>query len=102
MVGCKQQTEQDKINAAAVHFSGVFITENIHSTPELRVKGKTSIIKEEDNIFHVTGTVEGFSPMNYPVKIEHFKETLHYLGGDVNKQANWECMEIYVGNKKVK
>lgn len=90
------------INAAVVHFSGVFITENIHSIPELHINGKTDITKEEDNIFHVTGSVEKFSLMNYPVGVEHFSETLHFLGGDLNKPKNWECIEIYVGNKKMK
>jgi hypothetical protein len=40
--------------------------------------------------------------MNYPVSMEHFTEVVHYSGRDPNAQKNWECVEIYVGNKKVK
>lgn len=101
-VGCKQKTESEIINTAAVDIAGVFISENINSSPTFRIKGKTSTIKEEGNIFHITGSVEGFSAMNYPVSMEHFKETLHFLGGAVNEKKNWECIEIYVGNKKMR
>ncbi len=38
--GCKQRTDQDIINTAAIHFCGVFITESIQSSSSLRIEGK--------------------------------------------------------------
>jgi hypothetical protein len=100
--GCKRITDQDIINSAAIHFSVVFITENIHSLSSLRLEGRPVVKKETDSTYHVSGSVEGFSPFNYPVSIKYFSETLHYLGGDPNERKNWVCIEIYVGNKKMK
>jgi len=57
---------------------------------------------DSDNTYHISGTVEGFTSFNAPVTIEHFSETLRYMGGNPNEQASWECMEIYVGKKKLK
>jgi hypothetical protein len=101
IVGCKF-TPDNKMNDAAVHISGVFITDNIQSVQSLRIKGSTVIKNDPDSTYHITGTLEGFSPMNYPVNTEHFSETVHYLGGDPNDRKSWKCIEIYVGNKKMK
>ena len=102
ITGCKLNTSDD-INTSAVHFAGIFITEYIPSIPTLKIKEKTNVQKGQDSdIYHVSGLVEGFSPLNYPVSFEHFNETLHFLGGDVNDRKNWICLEIYVGNKKMK
>ena len=102
VTGCTQNTPDD-INTSADHFAGVFIREYIPSIPTLKIKGKTVVQKSEDSdIYHVTGLVEGYSPMNYPVSFEHFNETLHFLGGDMNDRKNWACLEIYVGNNKMK
>jgi len=101
IVGCTF-TPDNKMNDAAVHVCGVFITENIHSIQTLRIKGSTVVKTDPDSTYHVSGTVEGFSPMNYPVSIEHFNETVHYLGGDPTSRKNWRCIEIYVGSKKMK
>ena len=90
------------INAAAVHVSGAFITEFAHSRLTLRVKGARSVKKEGDNMFNVTGSVEGFSSYNVSVSIEHFNETVHYLGGDMNNLKNWQCLDIYyIGEKRI-
>lgn len=101
IVGCKF-TPDNKMNDAAVHVCGVFITDNIQSTPSLRIKGSRVVKNDPDSTYHVTGTVEGFSPMNYPVSTEHFSETVHYSGGEANDPKNWKCIEIYVGDKKMK
>ena len=101
ITGCKEKPN-DRINAAAVHASGAFITEYVHSNLTLRIKGARSIKKEGDNTFYVTGSVEGFSSYNVPFSVEHFSETVHYLGGDINDLKNWQCLEIYVGKKRLK
>jgi hypothetical protein len=100
--GCKRITKQDIINTAAIHFCGVFITEKMQSISSLRIEGRPVVKNETDSTYYVSGSLEGFSAFNYPVSIKHFNETLHYLGGDPNERKNWVCMEIYVGNKKVK
>ncbi len=100
--GCKRRTDQDIINTAAIHFSEVFITENVQSVSSLRIEGRPVVKNETDSAYYVSGSLEGFSPLNYPVSIKHFSETLHYKGGDPNERKNWVCMEIYVGNKKMK
>jgi hypothetical protein len=101
IAGCKFSPD-NKMNDAAVNVSGVFIKDNIQSIPALRIKGNTVVKNDSDSLYHVSGTAEGFSPMNYPVSIEHFRETVHYLGGDPNDTKNWKCIEIYVGSKKMK
>ena len=102
IIGCNQRGNNYIINAAIIHFSSVFITENIPSIPVLRIEGAPIIKKETDSTYYVSGLIEGFSPLNYPVSIKHFNETLHYSGGNPNEQKNWECIELYVGNKKMK
>lgn len=92
----------NKMNDAAVKVCGVFITENIQSIQSLRIKGSTVVKNDPDSTYHVNGTVEGFSPENYPVSTEHFSESVHYLGGDPNDPKSWKCIEIYIGNKKMK
>ena len=101
ITGCTPKPN-DSINAAAVHASGAFITEYIHSSLSMRIKGTRSIKKEGANTFSVTGSVEGFSSYNVPFSVEHFNETVHYLGGDINDVKNWQCLEIYVGKKRLK
>ena len=98
--GCKRITVQDKLNTAAIHFSRVFITENIQSLTSLRVEGSPVVKNEKDSTYQISGSLDGFSPLNYPVSIKHFRETLHYLGGDPNERKNWVCLEIYVGKRK--
>ena len=102
IAACKLRPDNSIINIAALHFSSAFITQNLQSIPSLRVKGSPVVKNEKDSIYLVTGLIEGFSPMNYPVSIDHFSETLQYLGGNPNVQENWKCLEIYVGNKKMK
>jgi len=102
IIGCKLRPDNSIINTAAIHFSSVFITQNVQSVQSLRVKGNPVVKNEKDSIYLVTGLIEGYSPMNYPVTIEHFSETLQYSGGNPNVQENWKCLEIYVGNKKMK
>ena len=100
--GCKPGTAKDKMNTAAIHFSGVFITENIHSVSTLRIEGRPDVKNEPDSAYFISGSIEGFSPANYPVTFKHFSEILHYLGGDPNDIKSWVCIAIYVGNKKIK
>jgi hypothetical protein len=102
ITGCKQSTGNDAINTAITHFASVFIAENIHSVNALRVKGKPAIKTETDSTFLISGMVEGFSPMNYPVSIDRFTERLWYSGSNPEKRESWKCIEIYIGNKKVK
>lgn len=102
MIGCSQETNQDKINAAVVHFADVFITKNVITEPQYRIKGKTSVKNIGDSIFYVSGLVEGFASFNMPVNELNFSETLRYSGDNLNEQNNWECKEIYIGNKKMK
>jgi len=99
--GCKLKS-YDPIDNGAIKFSGVFISENIQADPNLRVKGISNVKGLGDSIYHVTGLVEGFSPMNYPVSFEHFSEILRYLGGDPNDRKNWDCLEIYIQRKRFK
>jgi hypothetical protein len=101
-MGCKQRIGNDKINTAAIHFTGVFITENVQSNTVLRIEGRPDVKKETDSIFYVSGLVEEFSPLNYPVGVKHFNETLIYSGSNPNKRESWRCNEIYIGNKKMK
>lgn len=99
IAGCKLSPD-NKMNDAAVIVSGVFIKDSIQSFQSLRIKGGTVVNNDPDSTYHVAGMVEGFSPMNYPVSMEHFSETLHYSGGDPKEPKNWKCVEIYLGNKK--
>ena len=101
VTGCKPKPNTS-INAAAVHVSGTFMAEYVQSSLTLRIKGARSIKKEGDNNFSVTGSVEGFSSYNVPFSVEHFNETVHYLGGDINDVKNWQCLEIYVEKKRLK
>ena len=102
IAGCKLRPDEGIINTAAIHFSGVFITQNISSVTTLHVRGKTVVKSDTDNIYHVGGTIEGYSSFNAPVSIAHFTETLHYSGGNPNEQANWKCIDIYIADKKLK
>ena len=101
IAGCTFKPD-NKMNDAAVHICGVFITENVQSIQTLRIKGSTVVKNAPDSTYHVSGTAEGFSPMNFPESVQHFSETVHYLGGDPNDRKSWKCIEIYVGNKKMK
>ena len=101
IAGCKLRPDNSVINTAAIHFSGVFITKNIPSIQNLKVK-VADAKSDTGNIYHVSGLVEGYSSYNTPVSVEHFSDTLHYLGGNPNELTSWECIEIYVGNKKMK
>jgi hypothetical protein len=101
-IGCKLRPDNSIINTAAIHFSSVFITQNVQSVQSLRVKGNPVVKNETDSIYLVTGLIEGYSPMNYPVSIDHFSERLQYLGGNPNEQESWKCVEIDIRNKKVK
>jgi len=101
VTGCKLRPDNNAINTAAIHFSGVFITKNITSIQNLKVK-VANVKSDTGNICHVTGTVEGYTSYNVPVSIEHFSETLHYLGGNPNERTSWECIDIYIGKKKIK
>ncbi|MEO8772677.1 MAG: hypothetical protein ABI402_21455 [Ferruginibacter sp.] len=99
--GCKQKTEDDTIKTAALRYAGVFINENIHGGNNLRIKGKLDVEKNEtDSTFLIKGYVEGFSPMNYPVTIHRFSETLWYAGSDPDKRESWKCIEIHIDDKK--
>jgi hypothetical protein len=100
-VGCKQRTNNDIINSAAIHFAGVFITENVQSIVVLRIQGRPDVKYETDSTYNVSGSIEGFSPINYPVSIKHFNETLWYSGRNPNKRESWKCIGIYIGNKKM-
>jgi len=102
IAGCTHITDRNIISDDAEHFSGVFITEDIPSVPILRIVGKPVAVIGTDSNYHVSGLLEGFSSYNTPVSTDHFSEVLHYLGGDPNARKNWECIEIYVGNKKIK
>ena len=102
VVGCKESSGNDKINSAAIHFAGDFITENIQSGTTLRIEGRPDVKKETDSTYYVSGLVEGFSPLNYPVSAKHFNETLWYSGSNPNNRESWKCLDIYIGNKKMK
>ena len=101
ITGCKLRPDNSAINTAAIHFSGVFITRDIISIQNFKVK-VADAKADTGNIYRVTGTVEGYTSYNVPVSVEHFNETLHYLGGNPNERTSWECIEIYLGKKKIK
>jgi hypothetical protein len=102
IAACKLRPDNSIINTAAIHFSSVFITQNVQSVQSLRVKGNPVVKNETDSLYLVTGLIEGYSPMYYPVSIDHFSERLQYLGGNPNEQESWKCVEIDIRNKKVK
>lgn len=102
IAGCRERTSEDIMNAAVVHFAGVFITENIKSGTVLKINGRPVVKKETDSTFYVSGRVEEFSPLNYPVGVKHFNETLLYSGSNPNMRESWKCIEIYVGDKKMR
>ena len=99
---CKLRPDYGLVSKDAIHFAGIFISDNIQGDLDFRIKGNTDVINAVDSIYKVSGTVEGFSPMNYPVSVEHFTEFLHYIGGNPDEKKNWNCMEIYIGRKKLK
>lgn len=101
ITGCKERNN-NPVYAAVINASGTFITEFVQSNLTLRIKGTTNIKKENDNTFYVAGYVEGFSSYNVPFSIEHFSETIQFAGGDINNQENWQCLEIYLGKKRIK
>ncbi|MEO8963040.1 MAG: hypothetical protein ABI325_14230 [Ginsengibacter sp.] len=88
IVGCKERTGNDIINTAAIHFAGVFITENIQSGTTLRIEGRPDVKKETDSTYYVSGLVEEFSPVNYPVSVKHFNETLWYSESNPNNRES--------------
>jgi hypothetical protein len=90
------------INAAAITAAGSFIANYAGSSLHFRVKGTSSVTKESDSIFYVTGSAEGFSSYNVPFTISQFGETVRFSGGDVNDIKNWECLKMYVGKKRIK
>jgi hypothetical protein len=102
ITGCKLRPDNNIINAAAIHFAGVFITSDIHSDLQLRIKGNpvAKIDTADSDTYHVSGMVEGYSSYNVPFSIEHFNETLHYLGGNPNERNSWDCIEYMLGVKK--
>ncbi len=100
--GCKLRPDNGVTTTAAVHFAGVFIMDNIPPEPNLRIQKDPEVKVDSDNTYHISGTVEGFTSFNAPVTIVHFSETLRYMGGNPNEQPSWECMDIYIGNKKLK
>ncbi len=102
ITGCNQPNNKDALDKEAIHYSRVFITQYVTTIPSLRVKGQPVVDSTGDSIFHVKGTVEGFTSFNVPVSVKHFTETLHYLGGDPDKAENWKCIDIYINNKKMK
>jgi hypothetical protein len=102
VAGCRQNANSNNVNKEASDISGAFITNYVPSTTTLRIKGKEVTKADGDNMYNVTGTVEGFSSFNMPVNIEHFSETLQYLGGDPKDTNSWKCYEIYVGKRKLK
>jgi len=101
ITGCQVKPESI-MNAAALKVAGSFITEHAHSSLNFRVKGSSAIKKEGKNVFYVTGSAEGFSSYNVPFAIDHFSETVRYSGGDIDDIKNWECLEMYVGKKRIK
>lgn len=102
MTGCKERTGSDIINTAVIHFAGVFITENVDAANALRIKGRPDIKVAADSIYVISGIVEGFSPMNYPISTDHFNETMLYSGSNPTRRESWKCIEIFIGNKKIK
>jgi len=102
ITGCIRTTNKDALDKAAVHFSGVFITKYVTTTRSLRVKGQSVVVSAGDSIFHVKGSLEGFTSFNVPVSLNHFSESLHYSGDNPNEAENWKCVDIYIDDKKVK
>ena len=102
IAACNQTNNEDALDKLAVHFSGVFITQYVATTTSLRIKGKRTVERTGDSIFNVKGSVEGFTSFNVPVSIQQFSERVLYLGGDANKRGSWQCIDIYVGDKKMK
>lgn len=100
IVGCRERTSSDVTNTAAIRFAGVFITESIKAGPVLRIQGSPKVKNDTDSTFYISGLVEEFSPLNYPVGVKHFHETLLYSGSNPNKRESWKCMELYIGDKK--
>jgi hypothetical protein len=68
--------------------AGSFIAGQASSSLNFRVKGISSVKKEQDNVFYVTGTAEGFSSYNVPFSIDHFSETVRYSGGNIDDIKN--------------
>jgi len=101
IIGCKFKPD-NSIHDTVIYISGVFITDTTLSNPSFRIKGPTYVKKENDSTYFVNGTVEGFTSFNVPVDTKSFTETVYYLGGDMNDIKNWKCIEIYVGNKKMR
>ncbi len=99
--GCKFKPD-NSMHDAAIYISGVFITDTTLSNPSFRIKGPTYVKNEKDSTYHVTGTVEGFTSFNVPIDVKNFTETVRYSGGNLNDSKNWECIELYIGNKKMK
>ena len=100
IVGCRKRTSSDVTTTAAICFAGVFITESIKAGPVLRIQGNPKVKIETDSTFYISGLVEEFSPLNYPVGVKNFHETLLYSGGNPNKGDSWKCMELYLGDNK--
>jgi len=101
LTACQLRPDNNATNTAAKHFARVFITQHISSSPTLRLKTFT-IANDTSNIYHISGLLEGYTSFNTPESVEHYSETLRYLGGNPNDSTSWECMEIYVGDKKWK
>lgn len=100
--GCKLRPDNGVISTAAVHFAGVFISQHIPSEPNLRIQKAPDVKADSNDVYRINGLVEGFTSYNTPLTVEHFSETLHYLGGNPNEITSWECVEIYIGKKKLK
>lgn len=101
IAGCKVTPDRIE-DATVVKVAGFFITEYGRSSLNFRVKGVSNVKKKGDSLFYVSGSVEGFSSYNAPFSIEHFNETVRYSGGDFNNVKNWECLDIYIGKKRIK
>ena len=101
IAGCKVTPDRIE-DATVVKVAGFFITEYGRSSLNFRVKGVSKVKKKGNSLFYVSGSVEGFSSYNAPFSIEHFNETVRYSGGDFNNVKNWECLDIYIGKKRIK
>jgi hypothetical protein len=97
-----QQKPDDVMSTDAIHFSGIFITDYIKSDLSLHIKESTVIKDTADSTYHVSGLVEGYTSFHVPVNVNHFSEVIHYLGGDPSERKNWACVEIYIGDKRMK
>ena len=102
ITGCYQTNNKDALDEAAVHFSGIFITQYVTAIPSLRVKGQSVVVSTGDSSFHVKGSLEGFTSFNVPVSIKHFSESLYYSGDNPNNAKNWKCIDIYIDDKKMR